>query len=384
MELVVTNRSRLINKYGELGWQTIKQEIDKYLEALYNVGEFQADIFFIDELIDKGEEEPKRIKAELRSLYEKYSAKYLLLLGGDDIVPFYRLSDNTPDRDIDFHIFSDTYYSDFQTRKMDHWPVMGVGRLPDGGNNAELLVNQIQGSVKLHQKGGVPISNNHIGFSTERWELASRRTYARISRDNQQLFLSPPLGLKKNLVNGVTEVINSSYFPAPSNILFFNLHGEHDQAIWYGERRITSGKITLMYFLPELINHELFNKIPLTNSILLCEACHGSAIHNGRTPMNSLALCALQQGASAFFGCTGTSYAAFLPQSGPSGESGIDAIFQTLIHSLIVKGLTFGDALKETKQFYQIHSAQDKKNILGLTLLGDPMLRFQLEENSNG
>jgi len=112
------------------------------------------------------------------------------------------------------------------------------------------------------------------------------------------------------------------------------------------------------------------------NTIILSEACHAAAIH-GRTPQDSLALCALRSGALAFVGCTTTCYAVSLPDGQPSGASGIDSLFQTMIYHMIKKRARFGDALREAKQFHIFFNAFDEKNILSLVLLGDPTLHFR-------
>ncbi|OKH55778.1 hypothetical protein NIES2101_02980 [Calothrix sp. HK-06] len=361
MELIVTNRSKLKNKYGADGWEKIHKSLESYLDALDQAG-IDANLFLVET------SDPKEIKYNIRTLHDKHSAKYLLFLGGDDIIPFYCCPDKTTDKALDKHVFSDSYYVDFNEDGYEHCPEIAVGRLPDAGNTEELLLEQIQRAVSIHRSGGIPLVEQHAGFSAQSWENTSSNMYSRIDNTCKNFYLSPPLSLE------TSDIINADYFPSPGGILFFNLHGDRSQAIWRGERRLLDFPIQH----PKLVDYKLLSQISLTNSVIFCEACHASAIHNNRTPTNSLALCALKQGAAAFFGSTVKSYAVTLKNSEPSGASGIDMLFFELIYQLCrIPGTRFGDALQNAKKRYIINNAYDEKNVLGLVLLGDPMLCFK-------
>jgi hypothetical protein len=381
MEIVVTHRGRLTSKYGESGWAKIENAVNEYLDALGSAG-IDAGLYLLDEAVPQdsdSEEEWKTIKTDLWDQCTGRNAKYVALLGGDEIVPFYRLIDNTANGRLDQYIYSDSYYFDFNENEDSHWPDIAVGRFPDGGNDdGELLVKQLSHASHLHRGGGVIVTNKCVGFSTNYWQEASKQTYRRIDDKLTTLRLSPPLGLEKSLLKGVSDVLNPGTFQDGS-ILFFNLHGHHKEPRWWGESRMLGVSRS-----PDLVNLALLNKVAdLSNSILLCEACHGAAV-SCRTPADSLALCALGRGAAAFFGCTVTSYTVTLPSGMPMTASGIDAIFNYLIHQILRNKARLGDALRDAKQYHhQFNNAYDEKNVLGLVLLGDPMLslvkQFQTE-----
>lgn len=366
MELVITNKARLIQKCGVAAWEQIRSTLDAYFEAIGSIGH-DAELFLLDDITHGAAIEPKVLKAKLKELHNKTKAEYLLFLGGDDIVPFYRQPDQTPDQALDGNILSDSYYVDFNEFEHDHWPEMAVGRIPDGGDG-QLLVQMLTRTVAAHLAGGIPVSDKHAGFSTDTWQSASKMIYFRIDPIGDTLKLTPPLGLREGV--GINELIDVNHFPEGS-LLFFNLHGHRQKPLWFGEKRI----VGVPLWNPVLVDYELMNQTSLANNVILCEACHGAAI-SGRTPENSLALCALQRGAIAFFGSTVKSYAVTLPDGKPSGASGIDALFMTLIFNLVKMKMRFGDALCDAKQRQTFQNAYDEKNLFGLSLLGDPILCF--------
>jgi hypothetical protein len=370
LELIVSNRVLLQNKHGAQAWSKIDTAVRSYMQALGTAGT-NAMVVLLDQVIPKGASDPRAIKLLLKSLKSKYAAKYLLILGGDDIVPFYRQVDQTADERLDEVVLSDTYYVDFDENEQYHWPQLAVGRMPDGGPCGGLLVAQLQRAEAFHRNGGVPCPEARAGFSAHAWQKASVQTYAKLHRDLRHLYFCPPLGLDKDSLRGITEILESKYFP-PGAILFFNLHGDRGKPFWWGEESLL-GPITVY---PNLIDHKFLSQLDLGAGVVLCENCHGAAIQGGAVGDN-LALCALDRGAAAFFGCTVSSYAVNLPNGEPMGASGIDAIFQMLIYHLVQQRACFGDALREAKQFFMCQNAYDDKNAWGLVLLGDPLLRFQ-------
>jgi hypothetical protein len=363
MEIVLTNRARLQAKHGQAAWEQIQAACDLYIDALASVG-MTTEMLFLDGLDGDHVQEPKAIKAKLHEFHSREEASYLLILGGDDIVPFYRQSDKTPDRERDKETLSDSFYVDFNEFEHDHWPEMAVGRIPDGADG-HLIVRQLRAAAEIHREGGIHLSEKRAGFSTDTWKSSSRITYYRLDPSGATLKLCPPLGLKTNLI--VKEVVRAASFPE-GGLLYFNMHGHRVKPVWWGEWRVAGFPVTW----PELMTQELMNECSLTRSVVLCQACHGASISRG----GGLALSALERGTAAFFGSTTTSYAVTLPDGKPSGSSGIDAIFTTLIFNLVKKKMRFGDALCDAKQRHTFHNNYDEKNIFGTVLLGDPLLQF--------
>jgi Peptidase family C25 len=371
MELVLTNRARLKKAYGETGWMALQSAIDDYLDALSSVG-IDANLFLLDELTPNAETDPKEFKIALRVLQHKHAARYLVFLGGHEVIPFYQRPDGTADELVDHQILSDTYYVDFDESEYRHWPEMAVGRLPDAGS-IDFLIDQLRRAAAVHSAGGIPMSGYCIGFSADVWKTASKQTYCQLDQSVKTLKFCPPVGCKTSALTGVTEILNINDLPS-SGILYFNVHGHRRNPLWWG------GQLFLGFpdpRAPLLIDHKTLSKANLTDSIILCEACYGAAIH-GHTTEDSLPLCALKRGALAFFGCSNKSYAVTQREGKPSGVSGIDALFQSLIYNVIEQKVRFGSALSEAKKRHSaFHNAYDEKNVLSLMLLGDPMLRFR-------
>src|SRR4029079_3911728 len=98
MEIVLTNRARLQAKQAQAAWEQIQVACDSYINALASIG-LATEMLFLDGLDGGHIQEPKAIKAKLHEWHGREEANYLLILGGDDIVPFYRQPDQTPDRE---------------------------------------------------------------------------------------------------------------------------------------------------------------------------------------------------------------------------------------------------------------------------------------------
>jgi len=365
--LLVTHKGRLTARAGQGGWNKIEAAIDDYLDGLGSKG-ITAGLELLDWVVaeqpgadDQILLDQRSIKAALGDLSANRSNHYLLILGGDDVVPFFRIKDASDDNVLDPFIFSDSYYADFTENDQDHYPELAVGRMPDGGQDeGKLLVSQLARARQLHQAGGVS-PRKSAGFAAKVWRAASEATYERIG-DPATLLLSPPLerdSFQANLLSGNT-------------VLFFNVHGHRTLPRWYGDERILGFPRQ-----PELIDDGIMSQAQMADAVVFCEACHGAAIQPNRTPQDSLALCALQQGAAAFFGCTVKSYAVTLPDGAIHTESGIDQLFNYLIHQVIRRKERFGEALRDAKGYYRYNSAYDEKNILGSVLYGDPMLRVR-------
>jgi hypothetical protein len=298
-------------------------------------------------------------------------AKYVLILGGDNIVPFFRVPDRTPVAAPGQAILSDSYYFESHGSDLSHWPEAAVGRMPDGGDDVgELLVAQLGRSARAHRAGGLQLNGGNLGLSTHTWQVASASTYKRIDKFKKGFFTSPPIGRALSPAAGVKRLLDAAMLPK-AGILFVNLHGHHAQPLWWGEQRVAGFPVRW----PSVLDLKLAQQIDFTDTVVFCEACHGAAIHR-HTTTSSLALCALKQGAPAFFGSTVATYSITSPDAAVHLEAGIDALFSHLIDQIVRRRARFGEALCDAKQYYQFDNAFDEKNGLGLTLLGDPMLRL--------
>jgi hypothetical protein len=372
MELVITHQNRLIHKHGPEGWAKIEAALDRYLDVL-NASGTEARLELLDSALAPSDDLASETKATKRAILNwttKSDVRYLLILGGDDIVRFWRIPDKTADRLLDKEILSDSYYADFDENPAGHFPVLGVGRLPDAAaDGGELIAAQLDRATDAHASGTIPWTKS-AGFSTCTWFTASQITYGRIDPTLKSLSTCPPWGLKASLLTGVDNLVSSSVFPAGC-VSFFNLHGHPREPRWWGEQRVSGFPVRS----PDVIDLSLMKTVDWSGAVLFCEACHGASVA-AKTADNSLALCALARGAMAFFGCTASSYAVTAASGKPHTESGIDVLFNHILFRLIKKKACFGDAITEAKQYCRFLNDYDEKNIYGLVLLGDPMLRL--------
>ncbi len=369
---LITHRERLGKKHGTGGWEKISTWIDNYVDTLASIG-IDTEVTYLDETLSNvaaaQEDEPKAIKAHIHRLYDRFQSdrQSLLILGGHDIVPLYPLLDKTDDWPLDKFALSDSFYVDFLEDEAQHTPQASIGRFPDGGaDQGRLLAGQLRRACELHARGGILRLSHTAGLSTVKWKSATDHLYGRLSKTADRLLYSPPVGLKVSFLQGVKKKIVPRDLPADS-ILFFNVHGHRSNPEWFGQ-----GTLGLQ---PKVVDAQLLRRAQLENCLLLCQACHGAAIH-GRTTTDSLALCSLKKKAAAFVGCTVTSYSFSTPNGAPSTESGIDALFNRLVDNLVRCGMTLGESLRDAKSYIRLASNYDEKNVFGTIILGDPLLRY--------
>ena len=122
MELIISSKKKLLNKYGSNNFLMIEKALHKLRDTLKN-DDIDSLLIYIDDgdslsryrLQPVDPEKPEQIKELLDILHKTIEAsyhttiEYFLLIGGDDIVPFYRVSNPIygPNGDPDKEIYSD-------------------------------------------------------------------------------------------------------------------------------------------------------------------------------------------------------------------------------------------------------------------------------------
>lgn len=393
--VLVTHKDNLIAKYGEQKFALIHRKLEAITAALKEEG-YQASLSYLTApfpgALSHGEgaspslEGPTQavdqLLASILPLKDQTMA-HVLIVGGDDIVPFHQLSNPTEDDDL--LVLSDTPYA---TLNRDFLSLhRAVGRLPDGGSgDPSFLLASLDSMINAHLKypaggnGGLHVLEEvrgflqgqlhggvrSFGYTTPVWYPATMALYEAIGQA-RSLRTSPPV---------TEETVNPRWF-RDTSFMLFNLHGTENSPYWYGQKDETYPPDYPLFPIalgPRNIEHGDFS-----GCIIFTEACYGAHIVD-KDPSESLALQFLKRGASCVAGATRISYGAKEPPLW-----GSDLLAQRF-WLYLAKGCTAGEALTRAKIDFarEVQSRQgymdgdDQKTVLEYLLLGDPTARLSL------
>ena len=282
--LIVTSRVDLTYKFGSDGYKKIYEK----LEAL---GGMILDNYFgnIPEFWDSKIEEIGEEKIEK-----------ILIIGGDDVVPFGVLPNPVDDNDV---LLTDDIYADFD-HDLDTIIDVPIARIPDG-NDLDLLMTQL--SYRPLGTGGFTLANAKRPFASEINDIFGGDIYWSLPTRYENVF-------KEN--------VNKKFD-------YFILHGSKTWASnWWGQEND--------YPLAFRTNEAA------SNGIVFSGACYGAYIEN-KTPANSICLRFLENGARCFIGSTGISY------SWPDSSERANGLFAKLFFGKVVAGKEPLEAFYEAK-----------------------------------
>jgi hypothetical protein len=264
----------------------------------------------------------------------------LLLLGGDEVIPFFRLPN--PCDDADRNVLSDNPYAS----RDDNFviPERVCARIPDNKSTdfiESLLTKTVSPSVES------------FGLTAKVWLQASENVYRPIGKP-EDLKISPPV---------TSEVFRDAWLQNRA-YLYFNVHGSKVTANWYGGE------------YPVAVRPQ---NIVKATGIVAAEACYGAYIidkeENDAICLKFLA----EEGICGFCGSTTIAYGPAVP---PSGEA--DLLVKYFFEYL-EQGLTTGESLRNAKLDFARKSLRrhgfldddDQKTLLQFVLYGDPTMRVR-------
>lgn len=387
VHLILGNRGVLTRRFGTEGWRRIDQQLQLVCGVLRGQGmtvcagyidtpqslvwgdlvinhPIPADALAIRDLIRRFAEHSAAVQVELATV---------VLIGGDECIPFHRLQNPIPDDDR--VIFSDNPYACDDSGYLI--PQRIVSRLPEGDDDdPTLLLNMLTTMTDYHRTAhhqgrmGFDVAawlrirsavgdRMARGVAAEVWQEPSRLVLRNLHAD-AQLVLSPP----HTSQSGAHKVI------AGREVLYLNLHGAAGMPHFYGQPADVWGAATA---LPIALSPDHIQRSSVAGTIIISEACYGAEL-SGRNIRNSIPLKALSQGALAFVGATVNAY-------GSAGAPllGADLLFERLTHHLAT-GMPVGMALHYARlEFAQtMYERQgflddvDMKTLIEFILLGDP------------
>jgi hypothetical protein len=401
--VIFTVHGNLKKQYGSATTEVIEKEMTKIAAQFQKRSGWGAMVFIPDdpkimaslgipvvETID-----PWKLKLALADLDKNLAKKgqmigALLIVGGNEIVPFHSLPNPTDDSDRE--VLSDNPYSSTDGNYfIPEWP---VGRLPgEQGMDAGLLLEQIRQSVSYHEKvnensnwtrrfanwlrdfGQNPVQMlspqrkpHNFGFTAAIWRRSSLATFKPIG-EGKNLMVSPP-----EFSGSISaEKISTATFG------YFNLHGLSDAAEWFGQKDPIEAKAGPDY--PIALSHKDVTRNARSPQVVYSEACYGAFI-NGKTTQDSLALRFLDINTRSFVGSTCISYG-----SVTTPLIGAD-LLGNYFWRFIQDGISTGEALMQAKielvremnkrQGYL--DGEDQKTLISFVHYGDPFVRKDSEE----
>lgn len=396
--VIMTSRQNLLKKYGENTADVVVESMRDLALKMVSLPGWNSVVFIPDDPKSSQEfaldpinnADAWKLKLALTDLDKVLASRgemigALLIVGGDDIVPFHRLPNPTDDSDI--NVPSDNPYATTDENYfIQKWP---VGRLPDEkGIDAGYLLEQLrflnnEYSVKVKNKKSLesnpfarffdtlsrtlfasftPVTrSNNLSCSAEVWKSPSSQVFSVIDSP-ERLRTSPP-NTNANLLNGQTK--NPKY-------AYFNLHGLEDSPEWYGQKDLSKRQEGPEY--PVALVPGNFSSETSAPSLVLSEACYGANIL-GKKVSESIALNFLASGSRAFVGSTCIAY-------GSVSKPLIAAdLLAWHFWQMIVEGQSVGYALMQAKlalakkmtQNQGYLDGEDQKTILSFVLYGDPL-----------
>lgn len=387
--LIVSSRRALTRKYGAEGFRRVDEALNALQQAVAAHVKLNALLVYVDDSaslapynlqpVDPSNPWQIKVLIEQTATYlrgREQDVRYLLIVGGDSIIPFHRLPNPVNDQDAD--VPSDNPYASQDSNYFI--PERAVGRLPDGeGEPVSVLLDLIQEVINAHRSrttaakglihtllqtlranGRREIPEVGWGYSASIWRKASRHVLQHLG-DAQPLRISPPLTYQ--------EFKRNTYTP----FSYFNLHGIEDGPNWYGQR---DALFPAGYELfPVALRPEDLQIADYAGSVIFTEACYGANIL-GKNTGASLALKFLASRAKAVVGSTKVAYGSIAPPL-----IGADLLGKHFWKGILAH-LTVGEALKyakvnlarEMQERQGYLDSEDQKTLISFVLYGDPAL----------
>ena len=369
-KVIVTNASAATEKYGATGWAKIRRAVSALATADRKRG-ITTTLFKIDAAADAAKvgaqavtsaSDPQAAKAVVDAIAAQLAPAYVVLLGGDELVPQAQLVNplwtgdpiDDPDRLVpsDLPYACDVPYS--TSISAFRGPTRVVGRIPDlaGVADPAALLAQIRASaraVPAARPADVPV----FALSTQTWRTSTQLSLGKLPGVSGAVRTCPADG---------PDWAASDLAP---EVHFVNCHGAEFDPRWYGEA--TPGQRTL----PPAMEAASLPGLVGRGTVVGTECCYGAALWPPAAAggQAGVALTYLLQGAGGVFGASTTSY-------GPAASNEYADVLCRLFCDEVLSGASIGRAVLSARQrFVQGQSfldPTDLKTLAQFVLLGDP------------
>lgn len=395
--VLLSSHLNLTKVYGEQTAMVLENEMTKLAGTFAKRAGWSSIVFIPDQstCTDKYNIKPLdvidpwKVKLSLADLDKALAKKgqmigALLIVGGDEVIPFHRLPNPTDDTDTE--VLSDNPYT---TLDVNYFiPEWQTGRFPgEPGPDAGLLLKQLRQSTRYHSFqakkhpwwplflnwintvtiGEEPLTigqkkSHNFGFTAAVWRRSSLAAFRPIG-EGKDLFVCPPVNSqdadKKKLLT--------------SPMAYYNLHGIVDGAEWYGQKDPADKKQSPDF--PVALSPADFDKVNASPKVIFTEACYGGHTLN-KTESQSLALKFISRGTMGLVSSTCVSYGSI-----STPLIGAD-LLGNLFWRYLKEGLTTGEAMMKAKidLVHEMNRRQgfldgeDQKTLISFVLYGDPLI----------
>lgn len=384
--ILYTHSTRLRDRLG-VGTEKLLEEIEGYLATSYRAGilyfyfDLARNAFASLDSMEIADHVALLGRLRDRMRMAGTDPRFLLILGGDDVVPMGVLPNQS--RDPDEAVESDLPFATLSTaspwegssaslvgdmlvgriptaRALNH----GSGRIGSGGSESAPLQNSLFAYFESRKAAVAawPGWGEPAGLAAAVWEESSRSVFAQLGGGD--LLLSPETSLD-NL---------RGRFDFRSRLLYFNVHGSERTPFWYGQAESGEDAGTEEY--PRVFSPD---EPPLLDKgyVLGTEACYGTDLRRASSCGDSILLSALCHGCLAFVGSSRIAY----------GTTYAPPRLADLVVLGFLKGMRegnyAGEALREARKTLAADRGLDDctiKTLIEFSLFGDPALRLSPTE----
>lgn len=362
--LIITARRKLEAVYGTDGYQTIRDALNKY------AAQANAIVFAVDDAEDAARlyltaiagSDSGSILLAIRAARARIGAiaDSVLIIGGDSVVPHYRIANPVLDRglDADTDVLTDNPYAAANEAITEYLaPTFPIGRIAhDGITSAKDFAALLE---RMENRGG-ETSTAGAGSTlvvTEDW-----------IPDSQQVATALPEPKDWHISPGY-QLDAGSRSDAGRSFLYFNLHGFPQDPDWKGYSTQQRNFVTA-------VSPSGIDRSYVSGAVAFAECCYGAQTA-GRSPANSCALKFQSEGA-AFVGSTGLAFSSYLAPGMFLDDA--DFMARAFFSGLMARD-TVGVALRDARRAYlnfnpphftSVDWQCKQKTLLQFVLLGDP------------
>lgn len=394
--VILTTYNGLLQKFGEKSADYILEQLGQLRDILEKKPGWECAILMPDRLdsaqqfglIPVNKTDAWQIKLTLHDLDERLkkqskSIGALLIVGGNEIVPFHNIPNPTDDSDKS--VPSDNPYATSTSNfLLQEWP---IGRLPDEkGSDPGLLLEQIRQITQFHLACLTTSNNFDRVLSDLKRRLDLRRYFSQLIYAPKDFGYSAAVWRRSSLaafrpIGSGSDLRVSPQFDSDTidieNLMrakcaYFNLHGLAETPEWYGQRDFSEEQVGPDF--PVAISANQINKIRNNVDLVFTEACYGGFVIN-KSIENSMALKLISVGSQGLVASTCIAYGSvFTPLIGAD-------LLGFIFWKYIKDGYSFGESLLQAKlglikvmnQRQGYLDGEDQKTLLSFVLFGDPL-----------
>lgn len=380
IKLSVTVRSALVAKYSPAALARIdaavaawiKADLARGIRTLHVALDDPAGMTAQGVAPVKGKVSAQKAKRAIDALAKKLAPEYIVILGGDDVIPYFRVKNpsHDPDGDTDVMVATDNPYASSRVYRASAIksyliPDRVVGRIPDlpgaAGADPLWLVTPLKTATAWTPKPAV-FYGSAYATCCDAWKNAGLATMRYLGLPTADLMISPP----------TVDATATARGRLARTLHFTKCHGAQIDANFYGQKGNSFPEILFSGTLAGQI-------VPGTLPAAMC--CYGAQVYSPADPAARpagalpISMTYLRGGAVGFMGSTEIAWV------GPQIMMCADWIVAAYLKKALA-GASLGRAMMESKQDYvqyvtgqgQRLDTADEKTMIEFVLLGDPSL----------